>query len=165
MPRMCGIDVPVDVRVEHTGSPTELREGNGEIRAQRRLADAALPRRDRDHTAIARQADHGVPLGRPAAKQGRQLLALFRGHDAKREGEPPDSGDGAERLVDLALEGVPQRAARDREHDRERDDPVGDLDVPHHVELRDRSLQLRGRSPRREPRGSHRAKGSISLRA
>ena len=45
-------------------------------------------------------------------------------------------------LVDLLLEGVPQRAAGDRQDDRERDDAVLDLDVAHHVELGDRALQL-----------------------
>ena len=64
-------------------------------------------------------------------------------HHAERELEATDAGDGGERLVDLLLERLAQGAAGDRQHDRERDDPVGARDVAHHVELGDRPLELR----------------------
>ena len=46
-------------------------------------------------------------------------------------------------LLDLLLERVAQRAARDGEDDRERHDAVVQLEVAHHVELGDRTLELR----------------------
>ena len=56
--------------------------------------------------------------------------------------EAADARDVGEGRLDLLLERVAERAAGDREDDRERDDPVGDLDIPDHVELGDRPLEL-----------------------
>ena len=66
--------VPVDVGVEDADALAELRERDGEVRGEGRLADAALAARDRDHAAVARQADHVVALGCAAAQLRRQRL-------------------------------------------------------------------------------------------
>ena len=134
--------VAVDVRVENPRAPARLRERNCEVRRQRGLADAALAGGDRDHAAVPGQADDVVALRCAAAELRRQRLTLLGRHHRERERESPYAGNVGERLVDLFLEGVPQRAAGDRQHDRERDDAVLDLDVPDHVELRHGPLEL-----------------------
>ena len=62
---------------------------------------------------------------------------------SKESSTPRDPGDAGERLLDLLLERVAERAAGDGEDDRERDDAVVQLEVAHHVELGDRPPQLR----------------------
>src|SRR5439155_11577958 len=53
------------------------------------------------------------------------------------------AGDTGESLLHLLREGVAQWTAGDGEDDRERNDAVVQLQVAHHVELGDRTLELR----------------------
>ncbi len=62
---------------------------------------------------------------------------------SKESSTPVTPGDAGQRLLDLLLERVAQRAAGDGEDDRERDDAVVQLEVAHHVELGDRTPELR----------------------
>src|SRR6266516_3825915 len=83
-----------------------------------------------DATAITRQS-----LGSRAAQPRREGLPFLGSHDAEGEREAAHVGDIREGSLDLFLERVTKRAACDRQHDRQRDDAVCDLDVAHHVEL------------------------------
>ena len=99
-----------------------------------------------DATAMTRQSrGRRMTLSRSVAPPRSlvvERLALLGCHDAEVEDEAADAVDVGEGGLDLPLEGVAERAAGDREDDRERDDPVGDLDVPDHVELRDGPPEL-----------------------
>ena len=98
-------------------------------------------------TAITRQSrGRRITLSRSVAPPRSLVVSVCRSsgrHHAERELEAAHAGNRGERLVDLLLERLAQRAAGDREHDRERDDAVGARDVADHVELGDRALELR----------------------
>ena len=69
--------VAVDVGVEHADAVAELRERDREVRGQRRLADAALAARDREHAAVG-----------AAGGSRRPARARRRGASASAPGAP-----------------------------------------------------------------------------
>ena len=73
--------------------------------------------------------------GRAAAKLRRQRRLLVRAHHVEPQLDALHAGHAADVLGDLILERVPQRAAGDRERDRDGDIAPFDLDRADHVEL------------------------------
>src|SRR5207253_4984980 len=118
-------------------------ERSGEIDRQRRLADAALSARDRDHSRGSVERDAFGALGDAAAELGGERRFLLGGHDVEVERDAFDAGNRRERLGHLLLEARPQRAAGDGQRDRDGDIAAADPDVADHVELGDRTAQLR----------------------
>ena len=112
--------VAVDVGVDHADLLAQLVERGGEVDGQRRLADAALAARDRDHARARIERDR---LLRPAAAQLRRQRRPSRPASSRRSAARPAAtpGSGADVLGDLVLERAPQRAAGDGERDRDRD--------------------------------------------
>ena len=134
--------VSVDVRVENADLPAELRERRREVDRQRRLADAALAARDREH-ARARSSDK--PFERPghaAAEPFGQRSALVRRHHVELERDAFHACNGSERFGDLLLEAVAKRAPGNRERDHDDDVAPVDLDVANHLQLGDGASQL-----------------------
>src|SRR6266545_3075902 len=92
-----------------------------------------------------------IPTLRPAAARATARLAvtvdlptpLFRRHHVERERHLGDAFERADLPLHLLVEARAQRAARDRQGDRDGDAAVVDLDAAHHVELRDRTPELR----------------------
>ena len=119
------------------------RERSGEVRGQRRLADAALAGGDRDHAGRRVELDRLVRLGPAASELRRQRSALVRAHDVELEPDGCDALDGADLARDLLLERVPERAARNGERDRHGHVAAVDRDLADHVEIGDRLAQLR----------------------
>src|SRR6266550_1251867 len=70
-------------------------------------------------------------------------LPLLRRHHVEGELSSRHAGDTGESLFHLLFERVAQWTAGDGEDDRERNDAVVHLKVAHHVELGDRTLELR----------------------
>ncbi len=132
--------VAVDVGVEHA----DLLAGRGErgcdVDRQRRLADAALARRDRDHARRRRELD--AALLDAAAEARRQRRALVGAHHVEVQLDALDVRQRRDVLAHLVLEARAQRAAGDGERDRHLDAAFVDLDAAHHPELGDRAAQL-----------------------
>ena len=134
--------VPVDVRVENADLPAELRERRGEVDRQRRLADAALAARDREHARAAVERQALRASGHAAAEPLGQRCALVRRHHVELERDAFHACDGRERFGDLLLEAVAKRATGDGERDHDDDVAAVDLDVAHHLQLGDGTPQL-----------------------
>ena len=145
--------VPVDVGVEDSRLLTEPRERRGEVRGQRRLADAALAARDREHARGGVERDALRPLGHPAAQLRGQGLPLLGAHDVERKRNAGHAGERTDGVAHLALEARAKRAAGDGERDRHGDVPALDAHVAHHVELGDGASELRVDHPLE--RGEH----------
>ena len=72
----------------------------------------------------------------------RERGALLVGHDREVDVDVPDAGEGADRVRDPLGDLGPQRAAGDRQRDRDPHAPAVDDDPPHHVEIDDRLVDL-----------------------
>ena len=108
-----------------------------EVDRQRRLADAALARRDRDHARALLDGDLTLAVG-PAALQLRaQRGALLLVHVREADRDGLDARHGADVHPDLRLEVRLERAARDREPDRDVHVAAVDVDGVDHSELHD----------------------------
>jgi hypothetical protein len=135
--------VPVDVRVEHACPVTEPLEGGGQVGGQRRLADASLPARHREHACRGIEREAARARLDAASELLRQRRSLLGAHDVERERDGLDARQRQDVLAHLALEGIAQRAPGDGERNRDVDLAVLDVHLAHHVELGDRALQLR----------------------
>ena len=82
--------VAVDVGVENAGLVAEPRERRGQIRRQRRLADASLAARHRDHARGCVDRDPGRALG-DAAAQAWSVRAGFSSGDMTSKPRATDS--------------------------------------------------------------------------
>ena len=103
--------VAVDVAVENADLLAERRQRVGEIRRERRLADATLAGRDGDDARARGERDR--PVGGVTAAEARDERGLLlRRHHVEAETHPRDAGNLADVARDLLLEGVAQRAAR-----------------------------------------------------
>ena len=132
--------VPVDVRVEHAHFLAGGGERGGDVHGQRRFADAALARRDRDHPSRRRELD--AALLDSAAQARRERRALVRAHHVEVKADGVDAGQRRDVLLYLILEARTKRTACDRECDRHLDPAAVDLDLAHHLELRHGAAQL-----------------------
>ena len=129
-----------------------LRERDREVGGNRRLADATLARRDREHAGAGVDERVGpvlvaavalVRLGGAAAVQpGCHGGALLVGHHGEVDVDPADAGQRAHGVGDAPRDLGPQRAARDRERDGHADAVALDRDRAHHVEIDDRLVDL-----------------------
>ena len=134
--------VAVDVGVDHAHLLALLGERGGEVDGERRLADAALARRDRDHARRGVDRDPLRPLGRRAAQpagERRRSSGVITSNASEVE---RDAGERADEARDLLLERVAERAAGDRQRDRDVHVAALDPDVADHVELRHGPAQL-----------------------
>ena len=122
-----------------------LRERDREVGRDRRLADAALARRDREHAGAgvgervrcaAASARPSPPSRAAAALSGLRARSSVMTVRSTSTRSTPASATTASvtRRGDLG----PQRAARDRERDRHADAVAVDRDAPDHVEIDDR---------------------------
>ena len=151
---------PRDGEAPHVGvddghAAPALREGHGQVRGDRGLADAALAGGDQQHPGGALRVGEGdgpalgVAVGGLAARRaGRvavelqaQIGALLVGHDPEGQVDRRDT-DGGQRAGDAALDLVAQGAAGHRE---------GDLEG---------HARRRGRSARRGPCRGRRSSGA-----
>ena len=132
--------VAVDVRIDHADLLPEPVERCCKVDRERRLADAALAARDRDHARSRIERDR--LLGPAAAELRRQRGFLLGCHHTEAELNALDARNTADVLGDLLLEGVTERAAGDGERDRDRYGSSVDLQLANHVELRYRLAQL-----------------------
>ena len=119
-------------------------QGDRQVGGDRRLADPPLARRHRQHPGAG--GEERVLLGRPGARRleqaGQRLLLGFAHHrqvDGHRT-DPRDGRDGGRDPVpQLAAEGVLGRGHRHRDPD----EVVVDRDRLHHLEVDDRTVELR----------------------
>ena len=133
--------VAVDVGVENTHALAGRAQRRGQVRRQRRLADAALARRDRKHAGGRIERDR---LLRPAAAEARRQRRLLVGaHHVEVQLHRRNARDRADGALHLVLERRAHRAAGDGQRDRDLDRAVTvNDDIPHHVELGDGLVQL-----------------------
>ena len=120
---------PVDVGVHEADVRPELRQGQGEIGCDRRLADAALAAGDRDHAR-----DAGDRLRSARALCRRLLAPDLDAGDARHRADR-----GADRFDDLPDDLLVRRARRELHGDA----LGGDLDVLHHPEGDDVAREAR----------------------
>jgi hypothetical protein len=145
-----------DVGVDDRDVATALRQRDGQVGRHRRLAHAALARRDQHHARLARGVGErdgttfGVAVGGLAAGRGRgvtvELLAqvgpLLVGHHAEGQVDRRHA-DGGQRTRDPRLDLVAQRAPGHGERDLEGHGvAVTHHHVAHHVEVDDRAMEL-----------------------
>ena len=132
-----------DVGVEHADAQPARRERGGEVHGDRRLADAALAARDREHARGRRDLGGGRVLAcvEPRALHRRGLLLL--GHLAVFDLDVADAAEPPHLRLDVTLDLAAQRAARGGERDLH-DDPavVVDGHVVDHPEVDDAGMQL-----------------------
>ena len=132
--------VAVDVRVDQPDRLPERVEREGEVDGERRLADAALAAGDRDHARARVERDR--LLGPAAAELRRQRRLLLGAHHVEAQLDAAHARQRADVLGDLLLERRAQRAADDRQRDRDGHVRAVELDRADHVELGDRLAQL-----------------------
>jgi hypothetical protein len=124
------------IHVDEADREAARREGDGEVRGDGRLADAALAARDGEHLgeAVGPELDAAGASGTQPLGEG---VPLPRGHHGDPHVDAGDPRRGGGRVPDIPLDGVGRRAADDGEphiHGR-----VAAVD-PHaadHVELGD----------------------------
>ena len=118
-----------DVRIEQTDRRARPGEGDGEVDADRTLADTALAGRDGDDVLDA----------------GQELLGLLRGgppnHRSPRDLDPA-CADCTKRRSDIPLDLVLERASEGHQLDRERNIGAVDRDLLDHVEGDDVAAQF-----------------------
>jgi hypothetical protein len=130
----------VHVRIDEADLEAAPREGNGQVRGERRLADPALAARDGDDTGQRVLAER-VALRRPP-KLLRERLTLGGRHDADVDGHGTPLGGALGGGPHVRLDAGRGGTAHDREGDAHRDGVAAYGDAAHHVELRERSAQL-----------------------
>ncbi len=127
----------------HQSDPEPLTgEGDGQIRGDGGLADAALPARDEDHPRQRVRSERHLPGGATLAQLLSERTPLVGGHDADVDGDLIDAGNGCRGIPDILLDVLGGGASDDREHDADPRDRAVDGDVAHHVEVADRAAQL-----------------------
>jgi hypothetical protein len=142
-PEHVGNRVAVDVGVEHADTPSECREGGGEVDGERRLADAPLAGRDGDDSRRRLELDGLVVGGTATAELRRQRRPLLGRHHVEVEPNRRDAVEHADLLRHLLLERRAQGAPCDRQCQTDDDVAAVDRDVADHVEVRHGAPQLR----------------------
>ena len=145
-----------DIGVDHGDRLALLGERDAEVGRDRRLADAALARRD-EHRAGAVAgfgegdgAPFGVAVrslrarsaGRVAVHQLSDLGPLLIGHHAEVDRDEVDAVERLHRVGDLGLDLIAERAARDGEVDADLDVTTVDRGGANHPEVDDAAVQL-----------------------
>ena len=93
--------IAVDVGVEDAGPAIEGRERSGQVRRQRRLADAALAAGDGEHTGRAVDGDALRAVGDVAAQLRGQRRPLVRRHHVEADSRALYPGHCTDVLCDL----------------------------------------------------------------
>ena len=120
--------VAVDVGVEDADLVPERGERRRDVDRQRRLADAALARRDRDHARRRRELDAACTSAPPRSLvvSAARSSGVITSNASVTDATP---GSAADVLGDLVLEARAERAADDGQRDRHRDVGAVDLDA------------------------------------
>jgi hypothetical protein len=123
------------VRVQDADRAAGPRQRGREVHRDARLADAALPRRDRHDRRRGREGDLGLGGGLTAAQLGDEPLTLLRAHRRELDLDALDVLERAERFRHVRRDPILQRAALDREEHVDADEATVDLDRPEHPDL------------------------------
>ena len=129
----------IDVGVHDTDPQAVLGHGSSQVDGHRGLADTALARSHAvDPGQAVRLGEGDLTLRVVAAQGGAKLRALLVAHDPQGHVDTGDSLDSQERGSGVLGEGVLERAARDRQQNRDGGTPgVVDRDRLDHAELGD----------------------------
>jgi hypothetical protein len=135
--------VPPDIGVEQADDQPPPGQGDGEIHADRRLADPTLARRDREHPRRDRDVgrDGSVLSLEPCPRH--QCRALGGVHHASAHLDVLDTRQGSHVALDIGTELIAKRAGGDGEGDLYPHAPTVDLDSAHHPQLDDVRAELR----------------------
>ena len=132
-----------DVGVEHADGEAAGGQRGGEVHRDRRLADAALAARHREHAGGRRHLGRARLLARVEAGALHRRRLLLLGHLAVLDLDRGDAGEAPHLRFDVLADLDPQRAPGGGERDLHHDGAVGvDAHVVDHAEVDDARVQL-----------------------